>query len=218
MILSRFGFLCTEHFDESQLSHSNSSMAKIYTRSGDKGTTSLVGGTRVPKTDPRLDAYGTVDELNSTLGLCAAQLHIESLSSNPKNSAYLKEIRSQLIQLQNHLFFIGSRLAAEDENIRQQLPPLPDNAIRDLENQIDLWSQSLVPLKEFILPGGSLPASQLHIARCVCRRAERAVADLPWTQNSSDLQFLNRLSDYLFTAARFANWCLETPDQVWKKT
>lgn len=196
-------------------------MSKIYTRGGDKGQTHLVGGSRVSKADPRLEAYGDVDELNSVLGVCRSQVLLFQNQVQSHKEVY-HTWPVELAHLQNHLFFIGSRLACEDEKLREQLPALPAAAIPAIEQKIDQWTALLAPLKEFILPGGHLLASELHVARTVCRRSERAIAALLQLEtqapiDSLELRYINRLSDYLFTAARFANLCFSIPDQTWKK-
>lgn len=195
-------------------------MAKIYTRTGDAGRTRLVGGSQVAKSDARLEAYGDVDELNSVLGVCLALARAHqaaALIHQPAYAAFIEE----LARLQNHLFFIGSLLACEDDGVRAKLPPLPANAVAGLEARIDEWTAQLPPLREFILPGGHVLASQLHVARTVCRRTERAVArlleTLPPGAHAGEMVYLNRLSDYLFTAARFMNQCLGEVDQTWRK-
>lgn len=201
-------------------------MSKIYTRTGDGGKTRLVGGTQVPKTDERLEAYGTVDELNSVLGLCHATLKDSISTSKSPDSLQtsLTMFEQEILNLQNSLFFIGSRLASEDAKTLAMLPPLPENAIPELEKQIDTWTALLPPLKEFILPGGHRLAAELHLARTVCRRAERMVAKTVVLAGSAtkidsvELRYLNRLSDYLFTAARFANLALGFTDRTWKKS
>ncbi len=195
-------------------------MAKIYTRTGDGGKTRLVGGSQVAKSDARLEAYGDVDELNSVLGVCLAlgRAHEGAvLLHRPAYTTFLED----LPRLQNHLFFIGSLLACEDDELRPKLPPLPTGAVKALEARIDEWTGHLAPLREFILPGGHLLASHLHVARTVCRRTERATArlleSLPPGAHAEEMIYLNRLSDYLFTAARFVNSCLGEVDQVWRK-
>lgn len=199
-------------------------MAKIYTRTGDTGKTRLVGGTQVFKTDARLDAYGTVDELNSMLGLCQASLTEKRPAAEPQYHNPLEDLGRALLNIQNMLFFIGSRLASENEETLALLPTLPKDAIDELETQIDTWTQLLPPLKEFILPGGQRLAAEFHLARCICRRAERATAHLSLGASEAEmnyqteLSYLNRLSDYLFTAARFANFCFGQPDRTWKKS
>jgi len=170
---------------------------KIYTRTGDSGETSLFGGTRVSKHDLRIDAYGTVDELNSFIGLARA-----SWPGSP--------IDSQLQRVQADLFDVGAYLAAPDSDRFKSVPP---SRIEDLENEIDRMEAELTPLKTFILPGGSLAASHLHVARTICRRSERLLVALGDT--SMTLAYLNRLADYLFVAARLANKRNGVPDTPW---
>ena len=169
---------------------------KIYTRTGDHGQTSLFGGTRVAKHDARIEAYGTVDELNSFLG---AVTGIEELPA-----------------IQSDLFEIGAHLASPGTS---RFPGVDAARIEALEQAIDAMERELTPLTTFILPGGSPAAAQLHIARTVCRRAERRVValedDSPATQ--STIAYLNRLSDYLFVAARFANHLAGVADVPWSK-
>lgn len=169
---------------------------KIYTRGGDRGETSLFGGTRVPKSDARIEAYGTVDELSSFLG------SVTGLDEIPK--------------IQSDLFEIGAHLASPGTS---RFAGVEASRIEDLERAIDAMERELTPLTTFILPGGSAAAAQLHIARTVCRRAERRVVALedgsPATQ--STIAYLNRLSDYLFVAARVANHRAGVADVPWTK-
>ena len=169
---------------------------KIYTRGGDRGETSLFGGTRVAKSDPRIEAYGTVDELSSFLGAISDVAEIPAIQSD--------------------LFEIGAHLASPGTS---RFPGVEPSRIEDLERAIDAMERELTPLTTFILPGGSAAAAQLHIARTVCRRAERRVValedDSPATQ--STITYLNRLSDYLFVAARFANHKAGVADVPWTK-
>ncbi|AMR32116.1 cob(I)yrinic acid a c-diamide adenosyltransferase [Mucilaginibacter sp. PAMC 26640] len=164
---------------------------KIYTKTGDKGYTSLIGGTRVPKHHLRIESYGTVDELNSYIGL------IRDQSINIHHQDILKEI-------QDRLFTIGSSLAADPEKSRMAIPDLTIADIQLLEQEIDLMNESLPELRHFILPGGSNFISYCHIARCVCRRAERITVHLAEESfvEPNVTVYLNRLSDYLFTLAR----------------
>jgi len=164
---------------------------KIYTKTGDKGLTSLIGGTRVPKYDLRIESYGTVDELNSYIGLIADQ----DISAHDKS--ILKEI-------QDRLFTIGSSLAADPERSKMVIPDLHEADITLLETEMDKMNETLPELRHFILPGGSTTISYCHIARCVCRRAERLGVHLA-SESTVDEEvniYLNRLSDYLFTLAR----------------
>jgi len=171
---------------------------KIYTRTGDHGETSLFGGSRVPKNDPRIEAYGTVDELNSFLGLARASELPQSLDD-------------QLQQVQSDLFDIGAHLASPGTS---RFPGVEERRITELEEAIDAMERELAPLTGFILPGGTPAAAQLHVARTVCRRAERCVVAL---NDDTTLRYLNRLSDYLFVAARFANFRGGREDVPWKR-
>ena len=172
---------------------------KIYTRTGDRGETSLFGGARVPKNDPRIDAYGTVDELNSCLGVVLAAAR-----------------DAQLLEVQRDLFEIGAHLASPGTS---RFAGVEASRIEALERGIDAMEAELAPLKSFILPGGTAAAAQLHVARTVCRRAERLVVALhdedPATQSS--IAYLNRLSDYLFVAARYANLKAGVDDVPWTR-
>ena len=185
-------------------------MAKIYTKTGDKGKTKLVGGCEVAKTDPRIHAYGTVDELNSHLGL--ARILIQPI-------APLADLYQNLQKIQNELFNLGSLLACENQDWLNKMPQITSNHIQNLEIQIDQMTQELPELRSFILPGGSQSSAQLHIARTVCRRAERLTVELYQSGPEYELcfQYLNRLSDYLFVAARFCNLKLQIEDQKWEK-
>jgi cob(I)alamin adenosyltransferase len=187
--------------------------ARIYTKTGDLGETSLVGGTRISKSNSRLEAYGTLDELNSVLGIVRADF--DSLAD--ETFRQLLETRFQMVQ--NNLFNIGSRLACEDNRLQARLPGLTLDAMSALESDMDAWEASLPPLKEFILPGGSKPAAHAHLARTICRRAEREVVRLHESTpvEADHLVFLNRLSDWLFLLARMFNWQLTIPDVIWSK-
>jgi cob(I)alamin adenosyltransferase len=188
--------------------------ARIYTKTGDKGETSLVGGSRVSKGHPRLDAYGTIDELNSVIGLIRA--HCSELSDQKLRS----RLESRLQQLQNSLFNVGSALACENDEMRTQLPALHPEVIQDLEGDMDRWESKLPPLKEFILPGGSTLAAFSHQARTVCRRAERDMIRLRESgaqMETAHVIFVNRLSDWLFLLARRSNASLGIDDVKWSK-
>ncbi|MFD2287445.1 cob(I)yrinic acid a,c-diamide adenosyltransferase [Pedobacter petrophilus] len=177
---------------------------KIYTKTGDKGQTSLIGGTRVPKFHLRIDTYGTVDELNSYIGLIMCQ------EINEQYQQLLKEI-------QDRLFTIGASLAADPEKSIMKIPDLKDSDITLLENEIDSMNELLPPLKHFVLPGGNTVVSYCHIARCVCRRAERLTVEL--AENSFVEErvtvYLNRLSDYLFVLARKLNMDFAAEENIW---
>lgn len=178
---------------------------KIYTKTGDKGSTSLVGGTRVSKADLRLEAYGTVDELNAYLGLLADQ---------PVN-----EVRKELLrELQDRLFTIGSHLASEPDRTSKRLPDLLDSDLLLLENEMDRMSEALPPLRAFVLPGGHPSVSFGHVARTVCRRAERAVILLHEREEVDEIiiRYLNRLSDFLFMLCRKMAQELAVEEVTWK--
>jgi cob(I)alamin adenosyltransferase len=167
---------------------------KIYTKKGDKGTTALIGGKRVSKSHIRIEAYGTVDELNSWLGLIAGSF----------NTVTEKEM---LRKIQEVLFVMGSLLAADPAKAKMKLPEISEDDITLLENEIDRMNEKLPALTAFILPGGTTLTSYCHIARCVCRRAERKTVVLSLKSKVAPIiiTYLNRLSDYLFVLARFAS-------------
>jgi len=177
---------------------------KIYTKTGDKGLTSLIGGTRVPKHHLRIESYGTVDELNSYIGLIRDQ----NISEHDKD--ILKHI-------QDRLFTIGASLAADPEKSKMVIPDLKDEDIELLEHEMDIIDEQLPPLKHFILPGGSNAISFCHIARCVCRRAERITVHLAEESPVDEKVniYLNRLSDYLFTLARKIGDEQSIPENKW---
>ena len=185
--------------------------AKIYTRTGDKGTTRLVDGSCVEKFNPRVEAYGTVDELNSYLGVVRVSVNRE---------AALFSLDTSLEKIQNELFNIGSLLACEKDEVFQMLPPMREEQIQYLEKEIDLLTSELPELKNFILPAGHEAACHLHVARTLCRRAERRSAEIAMKDDrySLSLMYLNRLSDFLFVAARWANLKTNQPEVLWKKT
>jgi cob(I)alamin adenosyltransferase len=177
---------------------------KIYTKTGDKGYTSLIGGTRVPKHHLRIESYGTVDELNSYIGLIRDQ----------DISDYDKDV---LKQIQDRLFTIGSSLAADPEKSRMVIPDLHPEDIELLEKEMDRMNETLPELRHFILPGGSNAISYCHIARCVCRRAERLSVHLAEESTVDEKVniYLNRLSDYLFTLARMIGHQNKVPENQW---
>lgn len=172
---------------------------KIYTRTGDKGTTALVSGPRRLKHDLRVEAYGTVDETNSAIGV--ARLHMGGM----------EKLDAMLFRIQNDLFDLGADLATPDSGEPLSYEPLRivESQVTRLENEIDDLNAALEPLISFVLPGGSAAAASLHMARTVCRRAERLMVELSVTENEivspAALKYANRLSDFLFVAARFAN-------------
>lgn len=179
-------------------------MTKIYTKTGDSGDTSLFGGERVKKSDPRIEAIGTVDEINATLGICA---------SETKNA----DIKNSVQEIQNKLFEIGAELA-NPEKVEGKFSQfkLKDSDVEFLENLIDSYDKVLPKLNQFILPGGSRGAAYFHLARSTTRRAERYITQLTGI-NPTIKKFLNRLSDLFFILARVENQSTGHPDQPWQK-
>jgi cob(I)alamin adenosyltransferase len=178
---------------------------KIYTKTGDQGTTSLFGGKRVSKADLRIDTYGTIDEVNSWIGL----LRDQEVNNNRQ---------SVLVEIQDRLFTIGSILATEPGNTKVKIPALAESDIQSLETQIDAMELELEPMRFFVLPGGHTSVSFGHLARTVCRRAERLVIALN-TEEAVDplvIKYLNRLSDYLFVLCRKMTLELNAPETAWK--
>ncbi len=178
---------------------------KIYTKTGDKGETSLIGGKRVPKYHERIEAYGTVDELNSYIGL------IRDLGVND-------HIKALLLEIQGRLFTAGSLLAEDPETSQCSLSQIHEEDISILEHEIDAMNDELPVLHSFILPGGHPIVSHCHIARCICRRTERIIIKLSETHPISSLvaKYLNRLSDYLFVLARKIGCDLGAKEEVWE--
>ncbi|MFZ3231058.1 MAG: cob(I)yrinic acid a,c-diamide adenosyltransferase [Pseudobdellovibrio sp.] len=186
---------------------------KIYTKTGDKGTTRLVDGSCVEKFNPRVEAYGSVDELNSQLGVIRSLL-------DEKKFASISLLDSKLEKIQNHLFNVGSLLATENKDVFMKLTQITDTQITTLETWIDEATAELPELKNFILPSGSLISSQIHVARTSCRRAERRSAEILVKDNAhyqNTLIYLNRLSDLLFTWARWTNLKQGHQETIWKK-
>lgn len=179
----------------------------IYTRTGDKGTTSLVGGQRVLKCSQRVEAYGTVDELNSHIGMLAEMLYEKSKSKETDFDIHdnFYKLYEQLKKLQNRLFVVQTLLATEDEATYSKLTPLDSEATSETEKLIDNMDGLLPKLKSFVIPGGSIESAQAHIARTVCRRAERSIVKLAQEEpvEESIMNFINRTSDYLFVLSRF---------------
>ena len=180
---------------------------KIYTKTGDAGKTSLIGGTKVPKNNIRIETYGTIDELNSFIGLV-------------NDSIFDDHSKNILREIQDRLFTIGSSLACDsDKEAKMKLPDLKESDIELLEGEIDKMNASLPEMKHFILPGGHIAISAIHITRCVCRRAER------WCVNMQEqnlfieplvIKYLNRLSDYFFVLARYTGHLLQVAEVAWK--
>ena len=180
---------------------------KIYTKTGDEGFTGLIGGTKILKSDLRIESYGNIDELNSYIGLVGDYITD-------------RETKSIIGNIQNRLFIIGSLLAKDDsKDIKMQLPQLKEEDVLLLENEIDKMNEELPELKHFILPGGHLLVSCIHITRSICRRAERGCVHLKEQGLFVDpliIKYLNRLSDYLFVLARFIGKQLNVQEVIWK--
>ena len=177
---------------------------KIYTKTGDKGTTALFGGSRVPKFHDRINAYGTVDELNSHMGLI-------------RDQDVNKTHKATLVEIQDRLFTIGSILATEPGNTKVKVPELLEEEVLRLEKEMDKMDESLPPMRSFVLPGGHQSVSYCHITRCVCRRVERLVIGLNETEEVAPLviKYLNRLSDYLFILSRWMSKELKAEETPW---
>lgn len=177
---------------------------KVYTKKGDSGTTQLIGGTRIPKNSLRIEAYGTIDELNSYIGLIRDQ----SISNK-----YV----DQLLEIQDRLFTLGSLLAKDPNKKGMKLPELKNSDIENLEKWIDEMDESLEPMKFFVLPGGHTTVSYTHIARCICRRAERIISELHQNETVDDiiLSYVNRLSDYIFVLGRKLSADLKIKETPW---
>ena len=180
-------------------------MLKIYTKTGDNGSTSLLGGTRLPKDHIKIEAFGSVDELNAWIGI------LTDVSGNESRKSFLKEI-------QDRLFTIGSTLASEEEYNKSKLPELYESDIEVLEKAIDAYNEEIPPLRSFVLPGGHLLVSQTHVARTVCRRAERQVIRLSHEEDIEPIiiKYLNRLSDYLFVLSRKITHEQKTEEVAWR--
>jgi cob(I)alamin adenosyltransferase len=187
-----------------------SAKSRLYTRSGDAGTTGLFGGARVSKDDPRVEAYGAVDELNSALGVAIAFLDDDA-------------VRRDIATIQNELFNVGAELASETAGDKAaefgRMFTDPDEKIADLERLTDEYDNRVEPLRTFILPGGAPGGAHLHLCRTVCRRAERRVVTLARTEdvNPAIARYLNRLSDLLFAMARAVNADSGQPETPWQK-
>ena len=192
---------------------------KIYTRTGDGGSTALFGGRRVSKSHPRVSAYGAVDELNAVLGLAAVSL-TEAGAPDGNASAEAMALATRLHAVQARLFDVGADLATPpDERSEAHVTRMHDAWVAALESEIDRMSAALPPLRSFILPGGARAAAELHLARTICRRAERKVVAVTMageSVNEDVLRYLNRLGDWLFVAARHANAIAGVADVPWE--
>ena len=178
---------------------------KIYTKKGDTGNTGLIGGTRVPKSSLRIEAYGTIDELNSWIGVMRDQ-EIDA------------DYKPQLIEIQDRLFTLGSSLASDPEKSNMKIPDLLESDIEQLEKWMDDMDSLLPEMRFFVLPGGNQSVSFCHVARCVCRRAERIIVDLNGHEYVAEIvmKYINRLSDYLFVLSRKISLDLKVDEQAWR--
>jgi len=205
---------------------------KIYTKTGDSGTTSLFGGKRLSKNDARVEAYGTVDELNSLIGIVLASLRHSRLdreslrteSSGRTSDPHLRgddkvksAVSNKLVRIQKELFVLGGDLASPND-LKIKIPRIKRPFITRLEQEIDSWVKNLPKLRNFILPDGSKVGSQLHLARSVARRAERSIAALSSKEkiNQNAQIYINRLSDWLFVLARYVNKLENQKENIWK--
>jgi cob(I)alamin adenosyltransferase len=193
---------------ESTFNEPRIALNRIYTRTGDKGTTALVGGQRVQKDNLRIEAYGTVDELNAFVG--AARVTAESLPAVTSLAVILKRV-------QHELFNLGSILATLPADVHPKQPRVSSAEINQLEGEIDQANEVLAPLRSFVLPGGNRLDADLHICRTVCRRAERLLVALARTESVPEeaIRYLNRLSDALFVWSRWANHVMGAPETLW---
>lgn len=189
------------------------SIIKVYTKTGDNGTTGLTDGSRTSKDDLRINSFGTIDELNSVIGIC--RQNIQQVSKKEQ-----KIINNWLLAIQNDLFNIGSDLATPIPARWQNMVLITSNDVRQLEKMIDYCQNLLKPLQEFVLPGGTLLNSYLHLARTVCRRAERIIVKLSKEKeiNLFIIHYINRLSDFLFVLSRWAQSLLKIDEVKWDKS
>jgi cob(I)alamin adenosyltransferase len=191
-------------FDEPRIA-----LNRIYTKRGDAGETSLVGGQRVSKDAARIEAYGTVDELNAFLGVATV-----SCGEDPR----LAPLAAILQRVQHELFNLGSILATQPADVHPQQPRVTSFEIAQLEREIDAMNSDLPPLRSFVLPGGSRLSAEMHVARTVCRRAERLLVALAREESipSETIRYLNRLSDAMFVWSRWVNYALGIPEVLWE--
>ena len=190
-------------------------ITKVYTRTGDKGQTRLVGGQRVPKDDARIEAYGTVDELNSVLGIVRVEL-----ARSPAGDDARTWLDARLADVQHDLFNVGSDLATRSADRWEGMRLVADADVLRLETEIDRMNEILPPLEDFILPGGGPVGAFLHQGRTVCRRAERRAITLTGVEDANPdvIRFLNRLSDWLFVAGRWVGKTMGEPEFLWDRT
>lgn len=187
---------------------------RIYTRTGDDGSTSLIGGNRVLKSDVRIEAYGVVDELNAALGVLLSQIRASAQLSHQ-----LKDQQTRIIQrIQNNLFDVGSLLACPPDQTHPSIPSITVEQISWLEESMDHYQDQLEPLNSFVLPGGGLPSSLAHLARTICRRLERVLVQLAQREPLPEciLEYINRLSDFLFVLSRWLTHQTGESETLWE--
>ena len=186
---------------------------RVYTRQGDQGETALAGGQRVPKDGFRIEAYGTVDELNAFLGTARA-----TVTESAPHAPEIALLAAILLRVQHELFNLGSILATLPEDVHPKQARVTDAEVAQLEKEMDLMNEALPPLRSFVLPGGSRLNAELHICRTVCRRAERASVTLSRAETvpPEAVRYLNRLSDALFVWSRWASHVTGTPETLWE--
>lgn len=187
-------------------------LSKIYTKGGDEGKTSLVNGRRVPKHHPRIEAYGTVDELNSQLGMAAS-----SVRELAEDFPALARLGTMILRVQHELFNLGSLLATDPDKLFPGQARITDADVAMLETEIDSMNEDLPELRSFVLPGGSRLNAELHVCRTICRRAERLIIALAQEEEVQPevLRYLNRLSDALFVWSRWASTAMGVPEVLW---
>jgi cob(I)alamin adenosyltransferase len=191
---------------------------RVYTRSGDNGTTGLVGGSRVSKDSSRIHTFGTLDEVNSLVGMTLTELASAPVAANASSEAGLAELTETLEWVQHKLFDVGAYLATPPGDFQKGMPSAGAGDVSRLEAAMDAWSDGLAELDSFLLPGGGKVGAWLHVCRTVCRRGEREVCRLHEQEPVDDavMQFINRLSDFFFVAARHAAAVLGEPEVKWK--
>ncbi len=186
---------------------------RVYTRQGDQGETALAGGQRVPKDGARIQAYGTVDELNSFVGVARSTV-AEMAAGEPR----LAPLAATLLRVQHELFNLGSILATLPEDVHPKQARVTETEVAQLEREMDHMNEELPPLRSFVLPGGSRLNAELHVCRTVCRRAERAAVELARAENipPETVRYLNRLSDAMFVWSRWASHVTGVPETLWE--
>ena len=204
--------------DKSVFSEPQLAINRVYTRHGDDGTTRLVGGQQVPKDDARIEAYGTVDELNAFVGVARCTLAVALADATDPHAAALGSLDESLGRVQHELFNLGSILATLPEDVHPRQPRVTSVEVDRLESDMDACQQDLLPLRSFVLPGGARLNADLHVCRTVCRRAERRAVELSRGApvDPEAIRYLNRLSDAFFVWSRWATVKLGAPEVLWE--